>query len=279
MAVILPVMLLLLFVYVFGGAIQTGGDYVELGGPGDHPADRGLRVRQHRGRRRQRHDRRHHRPVPVAAHPAHRGADRATSSRSMARNAVSTALVFGIAFLIGFDAAASPLEWVGAIGLIALFVLALTWVAVAIGIVASGPEAASGFTFAILFLPYVSSAFVPPESMPVGAGDDRHVQPDHPGHGHPARAAARHAGRGLVGSRRSLWCLGIFVVGRVAAGAAVPSVPLSPRSTQAASSPAARPASAAGITPGRRTTLPDRRSAPGPSRRRREPRPTAAGRR
>ena len=85
---------------------------------------------------------------------------------SMARNAVSTALVFGIAFLIGFDAAASPLEWLGAIGLIALFVLALTWVAVAIGIVASGPEAASGFTFAILFLPYVSSAFVPPETMP-----------------------------------------------------------------------------------------------------------------
>ena len=197
----------------------------------------------------------------------------------MARNAVSTALVFGIAFLIGFDAAASPLEWLAAIGLIALYVLALTWVAVAIGIVASGPEAASGFTFAVLFLPYVSSAFVPPETMPAALETIATFNPVTP---------ITDTLRGLL--------LGTPVDGSALAGAAVvprdlprragrgrsavPSEPLNLRlDAGRVVALTARPASAAGITPGRRTTLPGRRSAPGPSRRRRVPRPTAAGRR
>ena len=67
---------------------------------------------------------------------------------------------------MGFRPNAGPLEWLGVIGLVSLFVLAISWVSAALGLLAQTPEAASGFTFAFLFLPYVSSAFVPTESMP-----------------------------------------------------------------------------------------------------------------
>ncbi|KQR11710.1 ABC transporter permease [Cellulomonas sp. Leaf334] len=215
MAVILPVVLLLLFVYVFGGAIQTGGDYVNWVVPGIVLLTAGYGSATT--------------AVDVASDMTGGIIDRFRSLpirptgvltghvvASMARNAVSTALVFGIAILIGFDAAASPAQWLGAIGLIALFVLALTWVAVAIGIVASGPEAASGFTFAILFLPYVSSAFVPPESMPAVLEVLATYNPITP---------ITDTLRGLllgtpIGDSwvaAVLWCLGIFVVARLVA--------------------------------------------------------------
>ncbi len=165
LAVLLPVMLMLMFVYVFGGAMDTGMEYVDFVVPGiilltagygaastavDVAGDlTGGLMERFRSM-----------PIrPTAVLTGHVVA-------SMARNAVSTALVIGVALLVGFDSAASFGGWLGALAVIALFVAAMTWVAVAIGIVASGPEAASGFTFAILFLPYVSSAFVPVDSMP-----------------------------------------------------------------------------------------------------------------
>lgn len=85
---------------------------------------------------------------------------------SLARNAVATVAVVGVALLLGFRPVAGPLEWLAAAGVLALFVLALSCVSVALGLVAGGPEAASGFTFGVLFLPYVSSAFVPTDTMP-----------------------------------------------------------------------------------------------------------------
>jgi ABC-2 type transport system permease protein len=216
LSVILPVMLLLMFVYVFGGAIQTGVDYVNWVVPGIILLTAGYGSANT--------------AVDVASDMTGGIIDRFRSLpirptgvltghvvASMVRNAVSTALVIGIAFLIGFDAAATPLGWAAAIGLIALYVLALTWVAVAIGTVASGPEAASGFTFAILFLPYVSSAFVPPESMPSVLEAVATWNPITP---------ITDTVRGLllgtpVGDSALwavLWCVGILVVGRVAAG-------------------------------------------------------------
>jgi ABC-2 type transport system permease protein len=216
LSVILPVMLLLMFVYVFGGAIQTGVDYVNWVVPGIILLTAGYGSANT--------------AVDVASDMTGGIIDRFRSLpirptgvltghvvASMVRNAVSTALVIGIAFLIGFDAAATPLGWAAAIGLIALYVLALTWVAVAIGTVASGPEAASGFTFAILFLPYVSSAFVPPESMPAVLEAVATWNPITP---------ITDTVRGLllgtpVGDSALwavLWCVGILVVGRVAAG-------------------------------------------------------------
>jgi ABC-2 type transport system permease protein len=79
---------------------------------------------------------------------------------------VSTALVLGVAVAIGFRPDASPIEWLAAAGLLLLVVLAISWVSVCLGLVARSAEAADGFGFAILFLPYVSSAFVPTSTMP-----------------------------------------------------------------------------------------------------------------
>jgi ABC-2 type transport system permease protein len=215
MAVILPVVLLLLFVYVFGGAISTGGDYVNWVVPGIILLTAGYGSATT--------------AVDVASDMTGGIIDRFRSLpirptgvltghvvASMARNAISTALVIGIAFLIGFDAAASPLQWLGAIGLIALFVLALTWVAVAIGVVASGPEAASGFTFAILFLPYVSSAFVPPESMPSVLEAVATANPITP-ITDTLRSLLAGAGAGDSWVVAVAWCVGIVVVARLSA--------------------------------------------------------------
>jgi len=81
------------------------------------------------------------------------------------RTLVSIGLVIGIAVLMGFRPTAGLAEWLAVTGVLVLFVLALTWLAVAIGLVAKNPEGTSGFTLVVQVLPFVSSAFVSPESM------------------------------------------------------------------------------------------------------------------
>ncbi|QCB92259.1 ABC transporter permease [Cellulomonas shaoxiangyii] len=165
LAVLLPVVLLLLFVYVFGGAISSGMAYVDFVVPaivlltaGYGAATTAVDVASDMTNGIV--DRFRSMPVPAGAvltgHVA----------ASLARNVVSTALVVAVALLVGFRPDASAGRWLAALGVLLVYVLALTWVAVAIGLVASGPEAASGFTFVIMFLPYVSSAFVPVGTMP-----------------------------------------------------------------------------------------------------------------
>jgi ABC-2 type transport system permease protein len=85
---------------------------------------------------------------------------------SMARNLAATVLVFGVAFLIGFRPSAGPLEWLAAGGVLLVFMLAISWLSAAIGLLARSPEAAGGFTFFMAFVPYPSSAFVPIDTMP-----------------------------------------------------------------------------------------------------------------
>ncbi len=81
------------------------------------------------------------------------------------RTLISVALVVGVALLLGFRPAADPLAWLAAAGLVALLALALTWLAVAVGLAARTAEGTSGFTLVVQVLPFVSSAFVPPDSM------------------------------------------------------------------------------------------------------------------
>lgn len=85
---------------------------------------------------------------------------------SAARNAVSVLLVIGVALLLGFRPDAAAPAWVAAAGILLAFVVAMSWLSAAVGMLAGSPEAASGFTFFVLFLPYPSSAFVPIETMP-----------------------------------------------------------------------------------------------------------------
>ena len=164
-SIMLPIMILLLFVYLFGGAIATGTSYVTYVVPGvillcagfgaantavavaqDMNAgiiDRFRSLDVHGG-------------AVIAGHVA----------ASVARNVVSTALVFGVAFLIGFRPHADAPHWLAAVGALLLFVVAISWLAAAAGVLARSAEAANGFTFLVMFLPYPSSAFVPIHTMP-----------------------------------------------------------------------------------------------------------------
>lgn len=166
MAVVLPVMLMCTFVWVFGGAVDVGGGaYVNYIVPGAILLCAGYGAAQtatavagdmSRGII----DR--FRTMPISAAAVINGHVVA----SLARNAVATAIVVGVALLLGFEPTASPLQWLGAIAVLGLYVLAISWVSALMGLVAGSPDAAVGFTFFILFLPYVSSAFVPTETLP-----------------------------------------------------------------------------------------------------------------
>jgi ABC-2 type transport system permease protein len=164
-ALALPIMLMLIFVYFFGGAIETGTRYVTYVVPGvlllcAGFGAAGTAVRVSDDMKGGIIDRL--RSLDVGAVPilaGHVGA-------SLARNLMSTGLVLGVAFLIGFRPAASAAGWLAALGLLFAFILAISWLSAAIGLVARTPEAAGGFTFFMMFLPYPSSAFVPIDTMP-----------------------------------------------------------------------------------------------------------------
>jgi ABC-2 type transport system permease protein len=164
-SLMLPVMLLLLFVYLFGGAIETGTRYVTYVVPGLLLlcAGYGASITA----------------VSVANDMTGGIVDRLRSldvggaaflaghvTASVARNAASTTLVLAVGLLIGFRPHADALEWVAAAGVLLAFVLALSWVAAVIGLLARSPEGANAFTFFVMFLPYPSSAFVPVATMP-----------------------------------------------------------------------------------------------------------------
>ncbi len=166
-AVLLPVMLLLLFVYVFGGAIEAGGRYLDYVVPGIILLCAGFgaattAVSVNGDKTAGVMDR--FRSLPIASAAPLTGHVVA----SILRDLVSTVLVLAVALLIGFDPTAGVLDWLGVLGLLVAFMAAVSWLAAAWGLVAGGPESANAFSFFVLFLPYVSSAFVPPETMPGG---------------------------------------------------------------------------------------------------------------
>jgi ABC-2 type transport system permease protein len=87
---------------------------------------------------------------------------------SLIRTMMSIVLVLGIALLMGFRPTASLVDWIAALGLIALFTFAVTWMAVVFGLVGKTPAGANSLSLIFLLLPFISSAFVRTESMPVG---------------------------------------------------------------------------------------------------------------
>ena len=167
MSVILPVVLMLMFVYVFGGAIDPSGDYANYVLPGIVLLCTGYgaastAVDVTRDMTEGVVDR--FRSMPILSSAVLTGHVVA----SVARNALATVLVIGVAFLTGFRPDAGMVEWLAVGGLLLLWVLALSWVAVCFGLIARTVEGANGFTFLVLFLPYLSSAFVPVETMKAG---------------------------------------------------------------------------------------------------------------
>ena len=87
---------------------------------------------------------------------------------SLIRTMISIGLVIGVALLMGFRPTASLVAWIAALGLIALFTFAVTWMGVVFGLVGKTPAGANSLSLIFLLLAFISSAFVRPESMPVG---------------------------------------------------------------------------------------------------------------
>jgi ABC-2 type transport system permease protein len=85
---------------------------------------------------------------------------------AIVRNMIATTVVIGVAFAIGFRPQAGLLSWLTIIGVLILYMLAITWIAVICGLIAKTPESAGTMPFLLFVLPYISSGFVPVETMP-----------------------------------------------------------------------------------------------------------------
>jgi ABC-2 type transport system permease protein len=85
---------------------------------------------------------------------------------SLVANLISVVVVVLVALLMGFHSGAGVLDWLAVAGILMLFTLALTWLAVIPGLTAKSPDGASAFSYPLIFLPFISSAFVPTDSMP-----------------------------------------------------------------------------------------------------------------
>src|SRR5689334_753109 len=163
---VMPIAIMLLFVYVFGGAIDTDtSSYVDYMLPGIllitiasgivYTAVRlftdlasGIFER--------------FQSMPIARSSvlwAH-------VLTSLAATLVSLVIVVAVAFLMGFRSGAGVLAWLGVAGILVLFTLALTWIAVIAGLTGSTAEGAGAFSYPLIFLPFISSAFVPTGTMP-----------------------------------------------------------------------------------------------------------------
>ena len=163
---IMPIAFMLLFVYVFGGAIETGTDkYVNYLLPGilliaiatgiSYTAYR-LFIDMQRGILERFHS------MPIARSAVLWG----HVLTALVSNAISVIVIILVAWIMGFRSPAGVLAWITVAGILAIFTLALTWIAVIAGVSAKSVDGASAFSYPLVFLPFISSAFVPTETMP-----------------------------------------------------------------------------------------------------------------
>jgi len=163
---IMPIAFMLLFVYVFGGAIQAGTDnYVNYLMPGIlliaiasgisytgyrlfNDMQSGIFERFH--------------SMPISRSSVLWG----HVLTSVVSNGISVVVIIGVGLVMGFRSSAGVLAWLAVAGILALFTLALTWVAMIAGLAASSTDGATAFSYPIVFLPFISSAFVPTATMP-----------------------------------------------------------------------------------------------------------------
>ena len=210
-AVVFPVVIMLMFVYVIGGAFNVGASYIDYATPGmivlavcyglsatalavNSDMTKGIinrfKVMDIS------------RSAVLSAHVA----------ASILRSLIAIAAIIGVAFALGFRSAASSLEWLGAIGLIVLVSFAASWLTVALGLAAKSPESAGMATVPLIMLPFLSSAIVPVAKMGTGVRQFAEYQPFTP---------IIETLRGLLNGAPSAgeaiaalaWCAGVALVG------------------------------------------------------------------
>ena len=162
---LMPIAFMLLFVYVFSGAIRTGTDnYVNYVLPGilliaiasgSAYTSYRLFMDKQRGIFERFHSMPIARSAPLWGHVL----------TSLVSNGISVAVIILVALLIGFRSSAGILSWLAVAGILALFTLALTWMAVIAGLSANSVDGAGAYSYLLILLPFVSSAFVPTASM------------------------------------------------------------------------------------------------------------------
>src|SRR6266480_7460174 len=210
-AVLFPIVLMLMFVYVIGGAFDVGVKYVDYATPGmivltigyglsatattvSSDMTKGIINR--------------FKVMDISRSAVLSGHVVATMLRSL----VAIAAIIGVAFAMGFRAHAGFLDWLGVIGLIVLVSFAASWITVALGLAAKTPESAGLATVPVILLPFLSSAIVPAKTMAAGVRQFAEYQPFTP---------IIETLRGLLTGEPSAskaitavaWCAGIALVG------------------------------------------------------------------
>ncbi|PFV20676.1 ABC transporter permease [Bacillus cereus] len=162
---ITPIMMMLLFVYVFGGAIQTGTDnYVNYLLPGillmaiaSGVAYTSVRLFT---------DVKSGLMARFITMPIKRSSILWAHVLTSLVNVLTIVVVILVALLMGFRSSANILDWLAVAGILGMFTLALTWLAIIPGLTAKSMEGATAYSYPLVFLPFISSAFVPTETMP-----------------------------------------------------------------------------------------------------------------
>lgn len=213
---ITPIALMLMFVYVFGGAIRSGTDnYVNYLLPGIMliAIASGIAytaVRLFTDLQSGIFERFHSMPI------ARSSVLWAHVLTSLVANGLVLVIIVGVGLAMGFRTSASLLAWLAVAGILALFTLALTWLAVIAGLTAKTVDGSAGFSYVLIFLPFISSAFVPTETMP---GPVRVFAENQPVTSIVNTIQDLFAGQ-PVGSDIWIalaWCLGILVIAYVLA--------------------------------------------------------------
>ena len=208
---LMPVVIMLMFVYVLGNAFNVGEHYVEYATPGlillaityglaatavsvNSDMTKGIISR--------------FKVMNVSRGAVLNGHVAAT----MLGSTIAIAVIIGMAFALGFRSPATPLEWLAAIGIIAAAAFAAAWLTVAVGIAAKTPESASLTVVPLLLLPFVSSAIVPAAKMGQGVRQFAEYQPFTPIIESIRGLLAGTPSGGYVAAALA-WCAGIALVG------------------------------------------------------------------
>jgi ABC-2 type transport system permease protein len=210
-AVLMPIVIMLMFVYMFGDAFDVGVDYIDYATPGlmllavcyglgstatsvNSDMTKGVINR--------------FKVMDVSRGAVLTGHVVA----SVLTNLIAIAALVGVAFLLGFDPSASALDWLGVAGMIVLLASAAGWFTVALGLSAKSPETAGLAAVPLIMLPFFSSAIVPAEKMGPGLRQFAEYQPFTP---------IIETLRGLINGAPEAgdvipaiaWCVGIGLVG------------------------------------------------------------------
>jgi ABC-2 type transport system permease protein len=210
-AVLLPIVIMLMFVYVLGGAFDVGVDYIDYATPGmillaityglsatsmavSTDMTKGIINR-------------------FKVMDISRGAVLTGHLfASLLRSLIAIAGIIGVAFLIGFRPSAGLLDWLGVVGFIGLVGIATSWLTIALGLAAKTVESSGMATVPLIMLPFLSSAIVPAHTMAAGVRQFAEYQPFTP---------IIETLRGLLNGTPSAgdaiaaiaWCVGIALVG------------------------------------------------------------------